>query len=100
MRLLHLAQYNPILRWSAMPIYEYYCGTCDLRFEKLKPISAAGQPQPCPTCSNPAPAAITRPARITGAVEGGGGEGEDLGSDLDSFGMGGMGGAGDHGHSH
>jgi putative FmdB family regulatory protein len=53
-----------------MPIYEYYCASCDSRFEKLRPISAAGQSQPCPTCAGPAGAAVTAPARISGAGEG------------------------------
>ncbi|HZU75504.1 MAG TPA: FmdB family zinc ribbon protein [Dehalococcoidia bacterium] len=79
-----------------MPIYEYYCTSCDVRFEKLRPISAAGQPFACPTCGNAAPAAITRPARITGASESGNesaeGETDDFGLD-DDFGAA-------HGHSH
>lgn len=55
-----------------MPIYEYYCAACDQRFEKLRPMSAAGQPQACPTCAAPAEAAVSRLARITGASEDGG----------------------------
>ena len=53
-----------------MPIYEYLCEPCDNRFEKLRPISAAGQPSPCPRCGNCAPQAVTRTARITGQGEG------------------------------
>jgi putative FmdB family regulatory protein len=79
-----------------MPIYEYYCPACNQRFEKLLRMSAAGQPQACPNCANPAPAAVTRPARITGAVEG------DIGSDGDDAGFGADDGGdlGGHGHSH
>ena len=32
-----------------MAVYEYYCGTCDTKFEKLRPMSAAGEPAECPT---------------------------------------------------
>ena len=33
-----------------MPLYEYCCGYCGERFEKLVPISAAGSPMTCPVC--------------------------------------------------
>jgi len=76
-----------------VPIYEYVCDACNLRFEKLRPMSAAGQPLACPQCGSPAAAAVSRLARITGAAEGVGGD-ED--ADVLPTGMGDMG----HGHSH
>lgn len=33
-----------------MPIYEFLCPDCDLRFETLVPLCACGEPQPCPGC--------------------------------------------------
>ncbi len=33
-----------------MPLYEYYCETCDKVFETLRPLRETGQPLPCPTC--------------------------------------------------
>ena len=32
-----------------MPVYEYYCRTCETKFEKLQPISAASEPAECPS---------------------------------------------------
>ena len=32
-----------------MPLYEYVCPDCDVKFEKLRPMSD-GQAAPCPTC--------------------------------------------------
>jgi putative FmdB family regulatory protein len=31
-----------------MPVYEYYCRSCDSTFEKLRPISTADQAADCP----------------------------------------------------
>ena len=31
-----------------MPVYEYYCRSCESKFEKLRPISAAEQAAVCP----------------------------------------------------
>ena len=31
-----------------MPVYEYFCRTCDTKFEKLQPISASAKPAICP----------------------------------------------------
>jgi putative FmdB family regulatory protein len=82
-----------------MPIYEYVCSACDLRFERLRPMSAAGQPQSCPNCGAAAPAAVSRLARVTGAAEGEGGdsEGESL---TPSMGHGHSHGPGGHSHMH
>lgn len=32
-----------------MPVYEYYCRTCDTKFEKLLPMSASDTPVECPS---------------------------------------------------
>lgn len=31
-----------------MPLYEYYCHTCDTRFERLRPMNASAEPAVCP----------------------------------------------------
>lgn len=36
-----------------MPVYEYYCPTCDRRFEALRPMSQATAPMTCPRCAAP-----------------------------------------------
>jgi len=33
-----------------MPIYEYVCSDCDLKFELLRPLSRAGEAASCPRC--------------------------------------------------
>jgi putative FmdB family regulatory protein len=33
-----------------MPIYEYSCPKCKLKFEVLRPLSQAGDPASCPEC--------------------------------------------------
>ncbi|MEX1177341.1 MAG: FmdB family zinc ribbon protein [Nitriliruptor sp.] len=33
-----------------MPIYEYACGRCSERTERLLPHERAGEPGPCPHC--------------------------------------------------
>jgi len=33
-----------------MPVYEYYCPDCDIKFEKLVPLSRAQEQPPCPNC--------------------------------------------------
>jgi putative FmdB family regulatory protein len=35
-----------------MPIYEYECGTCGARFDKLVFLTAQPKPVTCPECSN------------------------------------------------
>ena len=35
-----------------MPIYEYVCSGCDLKFELLRPLSRANEGAPCPRCHN------------------------------------------------
>ena len=33
-----------------MPLYEYYCESCDGVFETLRPMREAADPVPCPLC--------------------------------------------------
>lgn len=37
-----------------MPIYEYVCPSCELKFEKLRPLSQADAATPCPRCQQTA----------------------------------------------
>ncbi len=37
-----------------MPIYEYVCPGCDLKFELLRPLSQAGEAASCPRCQQSA----------------------------------------------
>ena len=37
-----------------MPLYEYYCKSCDGIFETMRPIAEASGPAPCPVCSRKA----------------------------------------------
>jgi putative FmdB family regulatory protein len=41
-----------------MPLYQYLCGECKLRFESVGGASNASQPAACPRCSRPAPRAL------------------------------------------
>lgn len=36
-----------------MPIYEYYCTNCELRFEVLRPMRQSDSPTACPRCQAP-----------------------------------------------
>ena len=33
-----------------MPIYEYVCSGCGLKFELLRPLSQSDEEAPCPSC--------------------------------------------------
>lgn len=33
-----------------MPIYEYWCGSCEKEFEQMRPMSQSSDPAKCPTC--------------------------------------------------
>ena len=35
-----------------MPVYEYYCDSCDRVFDSLQAISKSGQPVACPKCGS------------------------------------------------
>ena len=37
-----------------MPLYEYYCESCDEVFEALRSVSASEEPAPCPRCGGQA----------------------------------------------
>ena len=37
-----------------MPIYEYYCASCKLEFEVLRPATQSQDSAPCKTCEKPA----------------------------------------------
>jgi putative FmdB family regulatory protein len=34
-----------------MPVYEYFCRSCNNRYDKLRPLREADTPSTCPTCS-------------------------------------------------
>ena len=36
-----------------MPIYEYYCASCKLEFEVLRPATQSQDSAPCKTCGEP-----------------------------------------------
>jgi putative FmdB family regulatory protein len=42
-----------------MPIYEYLCPDCELKFELLRPLSRAGEGASCPVCQRDAPRAVS-----------------------------------------
>lgn len=41
-----------------MPLYQYLCPTCKLRFEKIGQAARSEDPAACPTCQRPAPRAL------------------------------------------
>ena len=43
-----------------MPLYEYYCGSCEGVFELLRPARDAALPQPCPVCDEDARRIVSR----------------------------------------
>ena len=52
-----------------MPIYEYVCGTCEFKFDRLQAMRAQGAD--CPRCRQPAQRAISL---FSAATMGDGGE--------------------------
>lgn len=56
-----------------MPVYEYYCRTCDTKFEKLQPVSASAESPNCPAGHPGALRTLSLVARV-----GRGGEGKDF----------------------
>ncbi|MBI3799547.1 MAG: zinc ribbon domain-containing protein [Deltaproteobacteria bacterium] len=49
-----------------MPIYEYYCLSCDLTFEVLTALSEAAKKKPCPECGRRAPRTVSAFAIASG----------------------------------
>lgn len=43
-----------------MPLYEYYCGSCDGVFELLRSAKNASKPQPCPQCDEDAKRIVSK----------------------------------------
>ena len=37
-----------------MPIYEYVCPKCNIKFELKRPLSESGEDAPCPQCHSSA----------------------------------------------
>ncbi|OGO02431.1 MAG: hypothetical protein A2Y59_06145 [Chloroflexi bacterium RBG_13_52_14] len=53
-----------------MPIYEYKCPKCGLKFELLRPMSKSNEDAPCPTCKNGAKRAVSSFAAFTKSSSG------------------------------
>ncbi|OPY57687.1 MAG: Zinc ribbon domain protein [Pelotomaculum sp. PtaU1.Bin035] len=53
-----------------MPIYEFRCGGCGGRFEKLCPIGENGENLKCPACG------VASPRRVMSSFSGGGNSGD------------------------
>jgi len=53
-----------------MPIYEYVCPDCDLKFELLRPLSQAGEKASCPKCHHSAERVISRCASFSRSESG------------------------------
>lgn len=59
-----------------MPMYEFFCRTCNTKFEKRLPISLADDPMPCPdghATTLRTLSLIASPVRAEGGFVGGGG---------------------------
>ena len=48
-----------------MPIYEYVCPDCELKFERLRPLARAGEGAECPRCHKPAERVLSTFASFT-----------------------------------
>jgi len=48
-----------------MPIYEYVCPACDVKFELLRPLSQATEGASCPRCNESAERVLSRFASFT-----------------------------------
>ncbi|MFW6150728.1 MAG: zinc ribbon domain-containing protein [Chloroflexota bacterium] len=42
-----------------MPLYEYFCPDCRLKFELLRPVAQATERAPCPRCAAPTDRAVS-----------------------------------------
>jgi putative FmdB family regulatory protein len=49
-----------------MPIYEYYCLSCDMTFELLTSLSDSTKKKPCPDCGRKAPRTVSAFAIASG----------------------------------
>jgi putative FmdB family regulatory protein len=56
-----------------LPIYEYECNDCGLRFEKMRKMAESADPTPCPGCGVPDAKKLVSPTNFAFAhkVEGG-----------------------------
>ena len=52
-----------------MPIYEYFCPQCNLKFELLRPLSQPSQNALCPYCHNDAERVFSSFASFSKGVE-------------------------------
>jgi putative FmdB family regulatory protein len=43
-----------------MPIYEYFCSNCNLKFEKLKLMNQSSESSLCTSCGNSAERVLSR----------------------------------------
>ncbi|HCP59975.1 MAG TPA: hypothetical protein DIT43_00075, partial [Dehalococcoidia bacterium] len=43
-----------MIRGKAMPLYEYICPGCGLKFELLRPLRQASEAASCPACHSDA----------------------------------------------
>ncbi|MEE9323994.1 MAG: zinc ribbon domain-containing protein [Dehalococcoidia bacterium] len=53
-----------------MPLYEYYCATCETGFELLRPMSQSSEDIPCPQCNNEARRIISVTAAFSKSSDG------------------------------
>ncbi|MBI4300805.1 MAG: zinc ribbon domain-containing protein [Chloroflexi bacterium] len=53
-----------------MPLYEYYCSTCESKFERLRSMSQADEKAACPTCSTPSGRVISLFASFSKSSDG------------------------------
>jgi len=53
----------------SVPLYEYYCPSCDVKFELLRPMSRSAEAAVCPSGHADAERALSTFAAIGGASE-------------------------------
>lgn len=53
-----------------MPIYEYFCPHCDIKFELLRPLSQAKETAICPNCHGEAERRLSSFASFSKSAEG------------------------------
>ena len=53
-----------------MPVYEYVCTTCRIRFEKLRSMDTSHEAAPCPDCGSQAARALSVFAAFTRGASG------------------------------